>query len=158
MSVSIESDVGFDRIRPRFRESDVGFDRIRPIRPRFRESDVGFDGPKRNRPIKILKVVNCWLMKFIYHTAPNHPAKYDGLGFRSLKVRICLVNRVSLIFKPASIRQAVSVESMACQCVGNSLPSSPNSYQDAFDAVSTLSHSRHGKSRNQRSYTACPNA
>ena len=57
------------------------------------------DRPVRNRPIKKLKVVNCWLVKLMYHNAPNHPAKYGGLGFRSRKVRFRLVNRVSLIFK-----------------------------------------------------------
>ena len=66
------------------------------------ENDVVFDRPVRNRPIKKLKVVNCWLVKLMYHNAPNHPAKYGGLGFRSRKVRFRLVNRVSLIFKVVS--------------------------------------------------------
>ena len=58
--------------------------------------------PVRNRPIKKTKIMNYRLLKSVHHNDPNHPAKYGGLGFHSLKVSFQLVNGVSLIFKSLS--------------------------------------------------------
>ena len=58
--------------------------------------------PVRNRPTENPQIMNYWLVKLVYHNNRNHPAKYDGLGVHSHKVRFRLVNRVSLIFKTTS--------------------------------------------------------
>ena len=82
-----------DFYQPRPRSRTTLSSRGRP-RPRSRTSR-----PLQTRSTQKQRITNYRFVKLDYHAEPNHPAKYDGPGIHSLKVRFYRHNGMSLIFK-----------------------------------------------------------
>ena len=95
-----------DFYQPRPRSRTTSSSRGRP-RPRSRTSR-----PLQTRSTQKQRITNYRFVKLDYHAEPNHPAKYDGPGIHSLKVRFYRHNGMSLIFKAA----CVSAASLGWRC------------------------------------------